>query len=356
MSRKPHPQRVTLAQVAEASSVSVTTASLILSGRPEYLAQFQPQTIQRVRSSAEQLGYRANLFASSLLAERALFYALVIRGHTPDQEAWRYGAYDSELMCGTAEGAADVYPIVALAGPDPDKAKVQGIERIMAGGVFGTIARTPAPMLEACLRQRMERGHPIAVVFPARLEDWPHNIVDVDNLAVGDWAGRLLAARGSKRWLLLTDEQYHAGQMLREQGCEAAARLAGVEWETICLPKDLDAAELESWLADRIRCYRADGVFGMTLRAASATLGACRTCELEPGRDIGLVGCDCAFWSHAPDPQITSVDVSWYQAGAAAIRQLVRMAELGEGRFDPILLPPRIVEGQTCPVPPGLLA
>jgi len=335
--------------------VSVTTASLILSGRPESLSQFQPQTVERVRRRAKELGYRANLFASSLLAERSSFFALVIRGgHSEDLRGWQYGAHESELLYGVTETAPpDTYPVVAMSGPRVTDAKVHSIERIMAGGVFGTIVRTPDLPLEKCLRERIERGHPTVVVFPDELADWPQNAVDVDNFAVGVVAGKLLAARGANRWLVLRDEEFHAGQQLRQEGSRSVARQRHARFDVLELAVGCASPDLENLVAARIRDGRPDAIFAMTLRGAAATIAACREVGVVLGSDIGLVGCDCAFRFQAPDPPITSVDVSWFDAGVEAMRRLINITEGGESRFETVLLPPRIIEGQTCPIPPG---
>lgn len=354
---KPQNHRVTLARVARESSVSVTTASLILSGRPECLAQFHQQTIERVRHAAKELGYRANLFASSLLAERSSFFALVIRGgRYEDLNAWHYGAYESELLYGATETAPpEVYPVVAMSGQHISEAKVHSIERIMAGGVFGTIIRTPNPLLEKCLRDRMKRGHPTVVVFPDNLDEWPENAFDVDNFEVGQVAGRLLAARGAKRWLVLRDEEHHAGQRQRQEGSQTSAEAAGASCGLVELPAGISDAELVELVARRGAEFKPDGVFAMTQGAAVAAVAACRRAGINLEPDVALVGCDCAFRFQAPDPTITSVDVSWFDAGAAAMRKLVEMTEGRERKFPTQLLRPRVIEGQTCPVPPGFI-
>lgn len=351
MSRKPRSQRVTLARVAQESNVSVTTASLILSGRPEAVAQFQPETIERVRRSADVLGYRANLFAASLLAERSSFFALVMRGEHTAPEHWRSNAYESEFLSGVTETIPDdVYPVVAVAGPGTNDAKVHAIERIMGGGVFGTIFRTPRSILEKCIRDRMGRGHPVVVAFPSRLQDWPQNAVDVDNTAVGQVAGDLLARRGARRWLIVRDEE-SAAQSLREEGCRGRADESGAICSMVTIPASLKPGEPDPAAIDCMREFKPDAVFSMTLRTSVAMLDACRAIHARPGKDLAMVGCDCAFWFHPLDPQITSVDVSWFEAGAAAVRSLLQMVEKGEDRCSTVLLPPRVIAGQTCPLP-----
>jgi len=70
---------VTLAKVAENAGVSITTVSVVLSGHEGNLKQFHPDTIAKVRQTAERLGYCANLFASGLPSNAPPFFAMVIR-------------------------------------------------------------------------------------------------------------------------------------------------------------------------------------------------------------------------------------------------------------------------------------
>ena len=106
-------------------------------------------------------------------------------------------------------------------------------------------------------------------------------------------------------------------------------------------------------LLEQIRQFKPDGVFGMTLNTAVSALRNCQALGMKVKQDFALVGCDCAFWYHSPDPQITLVDVSWFNAGSAAIRKLIGLADAGESRFPTIVLPPRILEGDTCEIPAG---
>lgn len=355
--QNPSPTRITLARVAKEAHVSITTASLILSGRQECLDQFQADTIDRVRQAAERLGYRANLFAASLLAKRSVFFAMVLYGRvSEDPEAWRYSAYESDLLSGVAQACApvEVYPIVAMSGPRVDERAIQGIERIMGGGVFGTIVRTPNPTFERVIRTRLELNHPVVVVFPAHLTDWPRNAVDVDNLAVGEIAGRLLAGERRRRWVLVRDDVSTSAQLFREQGCRAIADEAGVEVHTVSVPVGLGLDKMRERLAWHIAEAKPDGLFGLTLHATVGTLLGClKQGKTFPG-DVSLVGCDSAYWHHSPDPRITSIDVSWLDTGVEAFRQLLQAADTAKASFDTVLLKPRVVPGDTCPVPPDL--
>src|SRR5690606_22838181 len=112
--------RVTLSSVAQDAGVSISTASLILSEHPTYLGNFHPDTVQKVRRSAERLGYRANLFASVLPTKGSVFFALVLHGVADAvNTGWHHWTYEGDLLAGVVSAAAEtgVYPILAVACP-----------------------------------------------------------------------------------------------------------------------------------------------------------------------------------------------------------------------------------------------
>ena len=87
---------MTVASVAERAGVSTTTVSLILSERPEYLRQFHPDTIRRVREAARRLGYHGNLFASGLPTRASPFFALVLREESTEEiSSWHQWSWNS---------------------------------------------------------------------------------------------------------------------------------------------------------------------------------------------------------------------------------------------------------------------
>lgn len=348
-------RRVTLAHVASHAGVSTTTASLILSGKPEALTQFHADTIQRVQGVAEELGYRANLFASSLHAGGSSFFAMVLNlEEQRDPGTWHYRAFDGELLAGAIQAAssAGVYPIVATAGRDADATVIQSLEAIMAGGVFGTIVRTPSPAFEERIRQRIEQHHPIAVVFPGHYTAWDSNAIDVDNVAVGRTAAGLLHRQRRRRWAIVYDRTFYEGQSLRRQGFEVAAGEVGVPVESIELPAGLDEAGARDELVARFRASRPDGVFVLTLTGSIGAVMACHEMRTRAGGEkLSLVGCDAGFWSGSGLPRITSVDVAWNEVGACAVGKLLELRAGRTSRFDSVLMRARVVPGETCPVP-----
>lgn len=357
---RPSTLRVTLAHVAERAGVSTATASLILSGRQEYIRQFRSDTVEKVRRSAKRLGYRANLFAAGLPTKAPAFFVLVIRdlGGRQDIHDWHLWAFEGKLLAGAAQVASDrgLYPIVAAVNPDAPDAGVASVKRLIAGGVLGAIVRAQNPPLEKWLREQVRLGHRIVALFPDQISDWPENAVVADNQDIGATAGRLLAAQGRGKWGLMQyrERSVREPHLLRSHGFEQAARQAGATVEILRLPhhpqevSDRDLSPLAGRALDAL--FAVDSVLSVD------ALLACRRVGLRPGRDVSLVGVNCSHWRNADMPSITSIDVSWSEVGRTAMRQLIQLSDSGQHVFESILVKPHIVPGTTCPVPGNLAA
>ncbi|MEN2839173.1 Catabolite repressor/activator [Mannheimia haemolytica] len=70
-------KRLTLSDIAELSGVSKTTVSMILNGRGNDF-RIKSETCQKVKEIAKKHGYRANVYAKSLQAQRTNVIGLVI--------------------------------------------------------------------------------------------------------------------------------------------------------------------------------------------------------------------------------------------------------------------------------------
>jgi DNA-binding LacI/PurR family transcriptional regulator len=73
--------------------------------------------------------------------------------------------------------------------------------------------------------------------------------------------------------------------------------------------------------------------------------------DIRVATDLDLVGCDCSLWRIGSLPTMTAVDISWNNVGCLALQKLLSMCKSGEATFDTILLKPRVVPGDSCPLP-----
>lgn len=349
---KPPSRRVTQADIADEAGVSVTTVSLILSQREEWVRQFHPDTVARVRETATKLGYHTNLFAAGLPNKTSPFVALIIRDFVRQEPSnWHLWAFEGELLACVVKrgGEVGLFPIVVTVDPFAKEEELRPVEHIVEGGVFGSIVRAPNPQLEKFIRQQISRGQRVVVIFPDQPSRWPKNAITVDDEAAGRMAGELLAAQGRKNWAVVhyRNIKMRESHVRRRQGFEQAAREAGAKVQTLRLPRLIE--EVTPQDLSRIRRIGADGLFGVDSVLAVCALQSCLTAGLQPNVDFSLIGMNCACWHSPPLPVITSLDVSWAEVGAAAIRELATMSESGETQFVSIRARPHIIAGETCP-------
>ena len=359
MAKTPIPRnpRVTLATVAGRAGVSVTTVSVVLSGQPKMLQRYRSQTIAKVRCAAKKLGYRANLFATGLPTQRSLFFALVL----PDFRKETMGTahllgYEGALLSGVISTGTEqgLYPVTVMVSRDPDEAAIQAAGRVIDGGVFGSIVRSPNAVFDRFLFSRLRAGHPVVGIFPRRLSHWATNGIDVDNRAIGRTAASLIAPRNRRRWVLVRYERWGESNRLRCEGFVQAAREIGREVTAIRLPMQINEYQAADFLANRFDKLRPDAVFGPESTSSIGGALACTRLGMKPGEDYDLVGCDSAAWQMPGMPAITCVDISWEAVGTRAVQELALMHQTGAREFPTVLLPPRIVARDTCPVPETL--
>ncbi len=348
--------RVTLDEVAAATGVSRTTASLILRHQQEYLSHFKPDTVQRVIETAKRLGYRSNLFALSLDAKESLFFALILHEPASGQlNDWLTKVNMDDFLAGAVEvaGKAGVYPIVSMAGLATEEAAIRPIVDLVGGGVFGTLVQTPNPVFEDMMRDRFSQRNLVAVAFPMRLANWDSNAIDVDNTRVAKLASELLLLQKRRRWAIVCDDAGCEGLSQRQSAFAGFAQEAGISVQTIPIPSGANHLAIRDALADPLKQSHLDAIFAPTLMASIGALLACHQSGMTPGEDLAIIGCDCDRRSSSPMPRVTSVDVSWKEAGQVATQRLLESRQAHDYRFDNILLPPRVIPGDTCPVPEG---
>src|SRR5258708_18531980 len=106
-------KQATLQRVADHAGVSKATASMILSGQTKYVDLFNPGTVRKVHRSAATLGYRTNVFASSLGTSRTPFFALIIAGSEHGDDLV-FDAFEARFVGGVLATSADAgtFPIV----------------------------------------------------------------------------------------------------------------------------------------------------------------------------------------------------------------------------------------------------
>lgn len=351
-SKKHKHVRPTMQAIADCAGVSRATVSLILTNRPDIVERFKPETVAKVREIALELGYQTNIMALSLRAAHPSFYGLILRGAgVADAISWHHQAFEGQFLAGALEVSRllNLYPVLATQDSPDAEAALNRARGVIDGGVFGAILRTPRSVLNETIRKQIEQGLPVVIVFPESAADCPSNAIDVDNVAAGKLAGRLLRDAGRQRLVLIRDEMAWDAIHRRNEGLLTIAQESGSAVEIVEVPAGMDAETVEAFLAQKLKTIRPDGIYTASSVTGVEALMACQAAGLRVPEDAALVGSDAALWRAPGCPAITSVDVSWYKVGELAVRKMVEMQEAEESVFDNLALPPQVRPGGTCP-------
>jgi LacI family transcriptional regulator len=357
MKARKRKSRVTIKTVADDAGVSCATVSLILREAPGRIEQFRPDTVSRVRTSAEKLGYRRNLFASGMPSGHSAFLAVVLKdGHEAGTD-WQHWTVQGAIWEGinTAAHRHGVHTIVLNTPADAGPTTTDRLASLIDGGVSGAIFYNPSPSEEELIHSRLDHEQSAVVLFPRQVGDWPTNAIDVDNVAIGRIAGELLVAQKRRHWLVVRNEQITDACRQRWEGFTQLAREAGVRLGTINLPAVDDECGAAQLILPYLQRASSAGLFALDSMCSRAAAAACLRAGLTPGRDCPIVGCQVAPWKVPGVVHLTSIETPWRQAGILGVEHLSR-ARAGDKHkrlLRTVLLRPQVVEGSSCPVPTG---
>jgi DNA-binding LacI/PurR family transcriptional regulator len=321
----------TMEDVAAATGVSVQTVSRVINNKTDV----SERTRQRVLQAIQQLGYRPNTLARSLVSHRSLTLGLI---------------------CGPLHGSG-LGEVVAVADHEVRQAGYV----LMLTATQGMAEEVP-PLLDL-LRQRQVDGllllapgpwpdRPLEVGLPVVAFDYPvrasatSTLVDLDGEG-----GTMQAARH-----LLSKGHHRVGIVAGPRGWKSTqARLAGAQRVLGEAPGGLDSSWVEhaaDWgmeagdAATRILLGRHAEVTALLCHSDWLALGALRALR-EQGRrvpeEVSLVGYGDSPVCLGTTPKLTSVGAPGMVLGELVGRLLVETVQRGSAAHREVLVPTALV-------------
>jgi LacI family transcriptional regulator len=308
--------RVLIRHVAERAGVSVTTVSHVLNDVPG--KRITPETRERVRRAAVQLGYAPNSVARSLRLQRTEMIALV-----SDEVATT--PYAGRMILGAQETASKHGWLLMLVN-------------------VGFDAEFEAAEIEA-LRQRQVDGFLYAkmfhqqVVLPASLEGAPTVLLDAatadpavpsvvpDEFGGGRTATRLLLEHGHTRVGFLNNTDDIPATRGRLAGYRAALEEAGLTADDRWVTEASSDTEGGLVAARRMlsRSDRPTALFCFNDRMAMGAYHAAGELGLRIPEDVSIVGFDDQeLIASGLRPRLSTVALPHYEMGAWAVETLIR--------------------------------
>lgn len=330
-------RRTSIKDVADAAGVSPGLASLALNDRPGVAAS----TRERIRVVARDLGYRADPYARALRTGETATVGLVIRNmHNP---------YFLEVI--TAAQQACAHEGVTVLVIDSDYSVEREMEQLeqLAAHRVDALAIAPVGPGEAIDRWvQLTGGRGPLVVLNADVPQRPGMTrVAPDNVAAVRSAVTHLAELGHRRITLLTAPADLMADHARLDAFLDVTQELGVDPDPVETPLNLAAVghTTQGLLTSRTR---PSAVITNSDFTAHAVYLTARSCGIEVGRDLSVVGHDDLPTSQLLDPPLTTLAVDRRSIGLAVAARLCREVDAGD-HVEPVSL---VVRGSTGPPRP----
>jgi LacI family transcriptional regulator len=323
----------TVRDVARLAGVSPGTVSKALSGR----GQLRPETRSRVRAVAEELGFRPNHLARSLLAGRTYTVGILTSDH--------FGRFSMPLMEGIEDslGAGHISTLLCDGRGDPIREQHYVTELLnrRVDGIVVTGRRTD---------ERPSLGRlPIPVVYVLIRSAASQDLsVTYDDTQGTELAISHLVAVGRKQIAYVGGPERHQATRTRRDATDQALTAAGLTLR----PTDVLIGEWsEAWgraaaalVANRPRGQRVDGVFCASDQIARGVVDGMREAGIAVPEEISVVGFDnWDVMTEASRPPLTTVDPCLSKLGQFAATQLLNAIEGRELGSGTLLLPCELV-------------
>lgn len=319
---------VTLKEIADASSVSISTASRALSGHPG----INGKTATRIRETAQRMNYRfrqSDLSARSLEGTEVGIFCLGMGSSLTalPTVAAAIGGAEATLA---EKGARTIYASIPDLENPPESVTAKLPEAlILAGAMQGDFLTCGSKEFLESLQSRA------TVWLLGKPRGGWGDVVGSNDYEVGALAAKTLLNAGHRRLAFLNPKPDHLIFQRREDGFRATARREGAESvECICeppgggweipleVPENVDAIEgsIDQLLHSR---DRPTGVFAAADTIAVLAYRALAARGLVVGKDISMVsGNNDAALIAGLHPALTTCDISAASIGEQAVRQL----------------------------------
>ncbi|TQM35725.1 LacI family DNA-binding transcriptional regulator [Pseudonocardia cypriaca] len=324
--------RVRLIDVARRCGVTKSVVSRVLNDDPSL--NVRPETRQRIRAAALELGYRAHAGARALAGAETRALALLI----PDLANPVY----SRIIRGAYRRAREHGYVVLLAEDTADDGADEAFaDLVEAGRVDGLLIASARPGHRLLSSARLAR---IPHVFVNREVPGSGRNVAMELAAASATAVRYLHGMGHRRIAMVSGPADLQPARLRERGFVDAVRALGLPSELVARGEfsEQGGASAAGRLLDREPGPTA--VYCSTLGQAVGALHAIRTRGLHVPADVSVVTYDDLPLAGYLDPPLTSVAMPLLELGAAAVDAVLQQLAGGPAADVAIRVPPAIVE------------
>jgi DNA-binding LacI/PurR family transcriptional regulator len=329
-----------MGDVARLAGVSHMTVSRVLN-QPDSV---RPETRDRVRLAIEQLGYRRNSAARSLVTRRSRTLGVVCFDTT------LYGP--ASTLNGIEHAAEDAGYAVSVASlrRATTEAAAQAVQRLVEQSVEGLVLIVPETSAAGSFFRALPRGLPVVAVESA--------LPEITSVAVDQVAGaRLLTGY----LLSLGHETVHhvRGPVdWSEANGRVEGWLAALEEHGSSTPRALpgDWSARSGYIAGQKLAKARNGVTAVFAANDSMALGVLRAFHeagIRVPEDVSIVGFDDIPEAAYFTPPLTTVRQDFDEMGSRSVRLLLEMLETGTSADAGPGVQPRLIVRSSTAAPPA---
>lgn len=333
----PRKANITSIDVARRAGVSQSAVSRAFSRVPTQ-SGVAAATKKRILEAAEELGYKPNAFARSIITGRSNMIALLF-SYLDNQ----FYALALEKLCIELQNHG--FHALVFMMPSTDEGVEDTVSQLLEYQVDGIITASvelSSTLCEFCLRQD------IPVVMFNRVQDTDGlSSVTTDNVAGGRLAARYLIESGHQKIALLSGWQSSSTSRDRQFGFEAELRDKNVKM----FDHEVGHFHLERTreaiyrLADRPANRRPDAIFAVNDFMAIKAMSVMRhELKLDVPEDISIIGFDDIPMAAMPEFSLTTLRQPINQMVGNAARLMVESISGEHKEVENLALAPRLIE------------
>jgi LacI family transcriptional regulator len=353
--------------VARRAGVSTSTAARALGG----YGTVSPATAARVRDAADDVGYRANSVARSMITGRTMTLGVIVAD------------VENEFFARLIRGFTDVagehgFDVLLLNTDEQLESERSGLSLLLERRVDG-IAVAPASSRHADHLREAIAGGTALLLVDRRVPRLTADMVGIDSVAAARRAVLHLLEAGHRRIGIVSGAGLPPGRRhVSRDGPGAPGgvgsdsdlqivstgqdRLQGYRQalEAYGLPVAPELVRLGGFRREEARHEAAallalpdppTALFATDGTLCLGALEAVRDAGLDLPDDLSLIGFDDTAWAGVVG--LTVMDQPAHEIGALAARRLVARVQGDGGRARRYLLPPRLVERRSVAAPTG---
>lgn len=312
-------QRLTAREVAARAGVSTSAVSRTFTKG----ASVAPATRERVLQAAEELGYRPNVLAQSLMTGRTKLVGLVSNNFGNPAFMEIFDLFTRGLQ------QRGFRPLLAnLSGATDASHALDMLLQYNVDGVIIASSTLPQELIEGC----EAAGLPLVHAFGRARQPRGSAVVGADNLQGGRLAAETLVLRGYRRIAFLGGPKAATSTVDRLAGLKAGLAKHGLEPVAAIFAPSYDHESGQDLMRGLLAEYRFDAIFCGDDILAMGALDACKEAGIDVPGACGVLGFNDIAMAAWPAYRLTTIRQPIGDIIGAAVDMIAGMVEQGASR------------------------